>query len=207
MRSVLNKEYYLSEDVVKLARDLIGKVIHTNIDGIITSAIITETEAYAGITDKASHAYGGRRTQRTEVMYFEGGTAYVYLCYGMHYLFNIVTNKKEIPHAILIRGIYPLIGIETMLQRANKNKLLKDIGKGPGKVTKLLGISKKNDGISLLDNIIWVTNDGIKFSKSSIVVSKRIGIDYAGEDALLPYRFYVEDEDVIKWIKKIELKK
>jgi len=202
MSTVLNKKYYLSKDVVKLAKDLIGKVIHTNIDGVLTSAIITETEAYAGITDKASHAYGGRRTQRTEVMYSEGGIAYVYLCYGMHYLFNIVTNKKDIPHAVLIRGIYPLKGIETMLQRAHKNKLTKDIGKGPGKVTKLLGIDKRHNAISLLDNTIWLSDENINIKKNAIIVSKRIGIDYAGEDALLPYRFSVNDEGLINSINK-----
>src|SRR5258708_4472900 len=92
----LKKAYYLQPNVVKLAKDLIGKVLVSKIDNILTSGIITETEAYNGIIDKASHAFGGRRTDRTEVMYSQGGISYVYLCYGIHNLFNIVTNVKDI---------------------------------------------------------------------------------------------------------------
>jgi DNA-3-methyladenine glycosylase len=107
----LNKAFYLRENVVQIAKDLLGKCLCTNFDGVITSGIITETEAYEGITDKASHAYGNRLTQRTEIMYREGGIAYVYLCYGMYSLFNVVTNNRGIPHAVLIRGIHPLEGL------------------------------------------------------------------------------------------------
>ena len=103
----LKREFYLREDVVQIAKELLGKVLFTNIGGKITAGIITETEAYAGITDRASHAYNNRRTARTEVMYAVGGTSYVYLCYGIHHLFNVVTNKKDIPHAVLIRAIKP----------------------------------------------------------------------------------------------------
>ena len=200
MSDRLDKNYYFEKDVVKLAKNLIGKVIHTNIEGIISSAIITETEAYAGVTDMASHAYGGRRTQRTEIMYKEGGTAYVYLCYGMHYLFNIVTNEQDTPHAVLIRGIYPLSGADGMLKRVNKNKITNNLGNGPGKVSKLLGINKNHNGISLLGDIVWLTNNEIKIDDSLIIVDKRIGIDYAGEDAMLPYRFYLNYSDVLKII-------
>ena len=199
---ILPQTYYLESDVVKLSKDLIGKVIHTNIDGVITSALITETEAYAGVTDMASHAYGGRRTQRTETMYKEGGSAYVYFCYGMHYLFNIVTNVKDTPHAVLIRGIFPLTGIDVMLRRANKNKIDKNTGNGPGKVTKLLGINKNHNAISLFGDTIWLTASDFAFDDSLIVADKRIGIDYAGDDALLPYRFYLNYNDILKIINK-----
>jgi len=196
----LTREYYLESDVVKVAKDLIGKIIHSNIEGEITSALITETEAYAGVTDRASHAYNGRRTQRTEIMYKEGGTAYVYFCYGIHYLFNIVTNVKDIPYAVLIRGIYPLNGVDLMLRRVNKLKFDKNSGNGPGKVTKLLGIDKNHNGISLMDDTIWLSSGNITFNDSLIIADKRVGIDYAGDDALLPYRFYVKYNDVLRKI-------
>jgi DNA-3-methyladenine glycosylase len=186
----LPESYYLRQDVVFLAKDLIGKYIFTSIDGIeITGGIITETEAYEGITDKASHAYNNRRTKRTEVMYHKGGVAYVYLCYGIHSLFNIVTNGKDIPHAILIRAIQPITGIETMLRRAKKKKIAGDFAKGPGKVAKILGITTQHSGVKLTGSSIWLEDKGLKIPDKNIISSKRIGIDYAGEDALLPYRF------------------
>jgi DNA-3-methyladenine glycosylase len=189
----LTESYYLNENVVFLARDLIGKSILTCIDGKKkTGGIITETEAYEGITDKASHAYNNRRTKRTEVMYQKGGFAYVYLCYGMHVLFNIVTNKKDIPHAILLRAIQPVIGLNVMLKRANKQIITKDFAKGPGKVAKILGISTSHSGIKLTGSSIWLEDKGLKIPDKNIISSKRIGIEYAGEDALLPYRFYTD---------------
>ena len=130
----LTRDFYLQEDVVKISRELLGKVLCTKFNGKFTSGIITETEAYAGIPDKASHAYNGRRTKRTEVMYGMGGTAYVYLCYGIHHLFNIVTNKKDIPHAVLIRAVKPLDGIDLILKRRNQKKLTEKISSGPGTV-------------------------------------------------------------------------
>ena len=109
--------YYQSSDVVGLARNLIGKHLFTQVEGKVTAGMITETEAYAGVSDRASHAFGERRTERTKVMYNEGGYCYIYLCYGMHHLFNVVTGKRNEPHAVLIRGIYPNIGIEHILKR------------------------------------------------------------------------------------------
>lgn len=99
---ILPESFYTRKDVVKIAKELLGKVLVTHFDGVVTSGIITETEAYAGVTDKASHAYGGRRTQRTDIMFWQGGVAYVYLCYGIHHLFNVVTNKADVPHACLL---------------------------------------------------------------------------------------------------------
>jgi DNA-3-methyladenine glycosylase len=191
--SKIKKSFYLHEDVVQLAKDLLGKYLFTNLNGEgITAGIITETEAYAGITDKASHAYGDRRTARTEVMYMQGGTAYVYLCYGIHSLFNIVTNKKDIPHAILIRGIKPVEGLDIMMKRANK-KSEKDLnGTGPGNVSKLLGIHFSQSGKSLLGNNIWLEDRGLKVPANKIIIGKRVGVDYAAEDAMLPYRFRIK---------------
>lgn len=186
----LPPEYYLNHDVVFLARDLLGKTLMTNIDGQgITGGIIVETEAYAGEIDRASHAFGGRRTKRTETMYMQGGAAYVYLCYGMHHLFNVVTNVEGIPHAILIRGIKPITGLELMSFRTGKppNKL--EHLNGPGKITKALGITTRHDKILLTDNSIWIEDQGFQPPEDKIISGLRIGVDYAGERALWPYRF------------------
>jgi DNA-3-methyladenine glycosylase len=187
----LPKSFYKHHDVVTLAKKLLGKRLCTTTDGKFTSGIITETEAYAGETDKASHAFGGRKTERTKIMFEEGGTAYVYLCYGIHHLFNIVTNKKGIPHAILIRAIQPENGIEIMMDRRKKYKIDKTFSGGPGTVSQVLGIHVKHSGKSLLENEIWVEETGIKIPEKEIIAGPRIGVDYAGEDAKLPYRFVV----------------
>jgi DNA-3-methyladenine glycosylase len=188
----LNISFYQRRDVVQIAKELLGKILVTTWKGIVTSGRIVECEAYAGVIDKASHAWGGRRTTRNEIMYGEGGYAYVYLCYGIHHLFNVVTNSKEIPHAILIRGLEPLEGIEKMLRRANKKKLDSTLTRGPGNVSKALGISTKHTGTSLLGEKIFLADDGAKLSRDAIAASPRIGVDYAGKDALLPYRFYIK---------------
>jgi DNA-3-methyladenine glycosylase len=191
---VLKASYYLNPDVVFLARDLIGKTLCTRINRKLTGGIITETEAYAGIIDKASHAYGGKRTNRTEVMYSKGGVSYVYLCYGIHRLFNIVTNVKDVPHAILIRAIYPTIGVEEIIKRRGA-KLSANLCVGPGKVSQALGIDLVHNNTSLTGKYIWLQDDGIKIKDSDIQVGTRIGIDYAGEDARLPYRFWTTHYD------------
>lgn len=187
--NMLDASYYMHEDVVFLARDLIGKTLCTNVNGKLTCGIITETEAYAGVTDKASHAYGGKRTNRTETMYSTGGVSYVYLCYGIHKLFNIVTNAQDIPHAILIRAIYPTIGIEEIVKRRGV-KLSHHMCVGPGKVAQALGIDMLHNNVSLTGSEIWLQNDHVDIKESDIHAGPRIGVDYAGEDAKLPYRFW-----------------
>ena len=188
----LSQTFYLQKDVVKIARELLGKFIFSSIDGVITGGIITETEAYNGEVDRASHAYGGRRTARTEIMYEEGGTAYVYLCYGIHSLFNIVTNKENIPHAVLIMAIYPVKNIKAMQDRRNKKKNSNEnLCIGPGTVSQALGIHYSHSGKSLLGREIWIEDKGIKIPPGKIIIGPRIGVGYAGEDALLPYRFRV----------------
>jgi DNA-3-methyladenine glycosylase len=194
---LLPETFYTGTDVLKIARKLIGKVLVTNMDGVITAGMITETEAYAGTTDKASHAYGGRRTTRTEVMYARGGAAYVYLCYGIHHLFNVVTNIQDVPHAVLVRAIAPIEGIETMLERRNKRMLNSTLTAGPGSLSAALGINKQHTGISLLSESIFIEDRGIKISTQDIVATTRIGVDYAGNDALLPYRFYLRDSEYV----------
>ena len=195
--SKLPLSFYRRNDVVRIARELIGKILYTNIDGIFTGGIISETEAYNGETDKASHAFGGRRTARTEIMYGDGGIAYVYLCYGIHSLFNVVTNKKNTPHAVLIRAIYPLEGINQMRIRRRRPKLKDaELCIGPGTVSQALGIHFSDTGKSLLENEIWIEDHGIKIPTSKIIVGPRIGVDYAGKDASLPYRFRVLHSDL-----------
>lgn len=189
--------FYNRKDVVKIARELLGKIIVTNFNGKITSGKIVETEAYVGIIDKASHSFAGRRTSRNEHMYSAPGTAYVYICYGMHHMMNIVTNEKEIPDAILIRAIEPLEGIEIMLQRTGKNKLDKTLTRGPGNVGKALGIFKHHSGLFLLDDEIFLMDNGEKIPDENIGISKRIGVESAGTDALLPYRFYVKGNQYV----------
>lgn len=184
-------ELLMGNDVVSIARKLIGMELFTRIDGSETSGLIIETEAYAGVNDRASHAYGGKRTVRTETMFAESGTAYIYLCYGMHHLFNIVTGPKETPHAVLLRGILPLVGEEVMRQRSqvSKGKLKTD---GPGKAAKALGLQVQFNG-QKLDNV-WcgLRLPNIEIPDTSILSGPRIGVDYAGTDALLPYRFYLK---------------
>jgi len=186
----LAKEYFLQDDVVAVARDLIGKSLFTLVDGQLTGGVICETEAYRGTTDRASHAFGGRRTKRNEMMYQEGGVAYVYLCYGMHHLLNFVTNVADIPDAVLIRGIIPTHGEELMLRRTGKRKIDPNIGIGPGKVSKLLGITVADNGISLCGDHLWIEDRGLQIPDNQIETTPRIGVDYAGDDALLPYRFF-----------------
>ena len=191
----LKEEFYLRESVVEIASDLIGKVLVSKTDNIYTSGIITETEAYNGIYDRACHAFNGRRTTRTEMMYSAGGTSYIYICYGIHHLFNIVTNKKDIPDAILIRAVFPLDGVEHMLKRRMKKNIDKTVAGGPGTVSQSMGIHVDLNGTSLFQNKIWIEDRGIKIPSSHIQISKRIGVDYAGKDALLLYRFLIDENE------------
>lgn len=187
-------DFYNREDVVQIAKELIGKIIITKLDGQLTSGRIVETEAYVAITDKASHSFGGRRTQRNEHMYAKAATSYVYICYGMHHLFNVVTNKKDVPDAVLIRAVEPLEGISIMLTRTGKHKPDYTLTKGPGNVSRALGIHKIHSGTVLTGNTIFLADDGWKTPHAdAVAASKRIGIDSAGADALLPYRFYLRD--------------
>lgn len=187
----LSKAFYQHKDVVVTAKQLLGKIIVTETDGVITSARIAETEAYAANIDKASHAYNGRRTARNEHMYSQGGTVYVYICYGMHTMLNVVTNSKNIPDAILIRAVEPLEGVEIMLRRTGKKVFDNTLTKGPGNLAKALGITKEHSGKFFGEEHIHIYDDGYQLKESEIGTSKRIGVDGAAADALLPYRFYI----------------
>ncbi len=197
LRMILPDSFYQRADVVKIAKELLGKVLVTNIDGQYTSGMIVETEAYAGASDKASHAFGNRRTNRTEVMFAHGGVAYVYLCYGIHHLFNVVTNVEHVPHAILIRAVEPLEGIDSMLERRRKEKLQPNLTAGPGSMSEALGIKTIHTNLNLQGPIIYIEDRGIKIPKAKIVTGSRVGVAYAQEDALLPYRFSIKDNKYV----------
>ena len=195
---VIPGSFYQRDDVVLIAKELLGKVLHTQFGNTKTSGVIIETEAYAGITDRASHAFGGRRTNRTEVMYAKGGTAYVYLCYGVHSLFNVVTNKQDVPDAVLIRAINSLSGMDEMIKRSGKATIDRSFGIGPGNVSKIMGIHFSMSGIELTrepagtdEPGIWLEDEGRVVSPETIIIGPRIGVQYAGSDALRPYRFRI----------------
>ncbi len=207
----LTADFYTRTDVVQVARELLGKLLVTEFDGQRTSGIITETEAYRAPDDRASHAYGNRRTPRTEIMFQEGGRAYIYLCYGIHHLFNVVTATEGVAHAVLVRAIEPFEGVETMLERrgmqvktrnqkSNTHPLNLSLTNGPGALSQALGLRTAFTGQSLIldDTRIWVeTMDGAAIAPT-IAVGKRIGVDYAGECAEWPWRFWLKES---KWHK------
>ena len=187
---VISPEYYQSDDVVQLARSLLGKELHTFLDNQRTSGLIVEVEAYCGASDRACHAYRNKLTPRTRTMFKKGGICYVYLVYGMHHLFNIVTNIEGNADAVLVRAIEPNTGLEIMKERRGINADNKLLTGGPARVTQALGITTGNNETDLTGNKIWLTN-GRTYNKSEIVASTRIGVEYAGPDALLPWRFYI----------------
>ncbi len=199
----LTKSFYRRTDVVKIARDLLGKSLFTQIDGITTGGIIVETEAYSW-TERGCHAFQKRKTGRNAIMFEEGGFSYVYLCYGIHYLFNVVTNVSDIPEAVLVRALEPTHGMEEMRIRRGAGLQLTS---GPGKLTRALGIDRKFNGKSLLSDEIWIDDRPGKPAQGKIASGPRIGIDYAGEDAALPWRFWLKDNPWVSRISKKENKK
>jgi DNA-3-methyladenine glycosylase len=199
----LDNSFYDRPDVVRVARELLGKVLVTELEGGRTSGRIVEVEAYNGVVDRASHAWSGRRTRRTEVMYREGGTAYVYLIYGIHHLFNVVTNKKDIPHAVLVRALEPLEGIPLMLKRTGKVQLDHSLTRGPGNLSKAMGLATLHTGYSLFEGEIYIGDDGRRVRPAEIVATPRIGVDYAGPDALLPYRFFEKGNPYVSGKKAV----
>lgn len=195
--------YYSNQDVLFLAKNLLGKVLFTDIDGDIAGGIIVETEAYFGIQDKASHAYGGRRTNRTEILYSHGGLSYVYLCYGIHHLFNIVTSVENEPNAVLIRAVEPLMGKEIMEARRKMPAAKAAISSGPGSAAKALGIDRTFNKKELTGDEIWIEDQGFQYNDDEIIAGPRIGVAYAQEDALLPWRFFVKGNKYVSKPNKI----
>ena len=194
----LNEEFYQGPNVVEIARNLLGKGLFTRKKGIVTGGMIVETEAYSW-KERGCHAYNARKTDRNAIMFDAGGHAYVYMCYGIHYLFNVVTNQQGTADAVLIRAIEPIEGIEQMKKRRGAITNPLHLTSGPGKLSKALGIDRTFNGKFLLHDEVWIEDLGKKIAKVDIEASPRIGIDYAGEDALLPWRFTVKNN---LWISR-----
>jgi DNA-3-methyladenine glycosylase len=193
----LEESFYQRTDVTKIAKELLGKTLSTRINGKITSGIIVETEAYSHV-EKGCHAYMNRMTKRNEVMFNTGGYAYVYLCYGIHNLFNVVTGPQGTGNAVLIRALEPIDGIDVMKRRMDTSNIRR-ITSGPGKLTKALGIDRSFNSKHLTGSDVWIDDQGLIVKKQQVVASKRIGIDYAGKDADLPWRFTIDGNE---WVSK-----
>lgn len=200
----IHPSIFLKDDPVWLAQYFLGKKLKTTLNGIQTAGIITETEAYRAPDDKACHAYKNRRTKRTETMFKEGGHAYVYLCYGIHHLFNIVTGPKDVAHAVLVRALYPLEGIPAMLERRNMQKAKPNLCAGPGTLSQALGIRTAMDGISFSEkkSPIQIEDTTISIAEHEIQRTARIGVGYAEECAEWPWRFVIRQDLVAKKLSK-----
>ncbi|MEM9819706.1 MAG: DNA-3-methyladenine glycosylase [Bacteroidota bacterium] len=197
-RTRLAREFYLDTDVVRLSKALLGKYLYTHFDGQTCAGMIVETEAYRGPDDKACHAYKNRRTARTEPMFAEGGLAYVYLCYGIHHLFNVVSAQKDMPHAVLIRAIEPIENLPIMLERRNFQRIKPQLTAGPGVMSKALGIHTRHTGLCLYDpdSPIWLSEGVAPPKEKDIIASPRVGVAYAEECAAWPWRFRLANS---KW--------
>lgn len=197
----LPADFFRKNDVVGISKSLLGKYLMTNFDGLLTGGRIVETEAYRGPDDKACHAHLNRFTKRTKVMFEAGGVAYIYLCYGIHHLFNIVTADAGKPHAILIRAIEPTDGIKVMLERRGFESLRPQLTAGPGVMSKALGIHKSYTGTDLSqeDSPIWIEDRGELIDTADIMSGPRIGIDYAEECKDWPWRFWIKGS---RWVSK-----
>src|SRR5687767_3410687 len=192
----LPREFYTRTNVLTVARNLLGKLLLVPApDGQRVSGMIVETEAYRGPLDRASHAYGGRRTKRTETMYGLGGTVYIFFVYGMYNQFNVVTNVEDVPHAVLVRALQPIEGIELMRQRRH-GQPDRNLTNGPGKLCIALGIDRRLDRADLLGNQVWL-EDGKHMPSRKIASGPRIGIDYAEEWVEKPWRFWVRDNQYV----------
>ena len=203
-KNKLPLSFFTRQDVVKISQELLGKFLVTAIDGQVTAGKIVETEAYRAPEDKASHAWNNRRTPRTEIMFARGGFTYVYLCYGIHHLFNVVTGAENMPHAVLIRAIEPTDNIAVILQRRGFDKLKPQLSAGPGVMSSALGITTRHNALSLVDSpqTIWIEDRGIDIEPAQIQSGPRVGVAYAGECADWPWRFWIKDSPwVSKWKK------
>jgi DNA-3-methyladenine glycosylase len=192
----LPREFYTRPDVLEVARDLLGKLLVVpRRNGTRVAGIIVETEAYRGPEDRASHAWNGRRTPRTETMYGPGGTAYVYFVYGMYNQFNVVTNVAGIPHAILVRALEPIEGLEVM-RRRRPGRSERELTSGPGRLCLAMGIDRKLDKADLLGDRVWI-EAGVSISPRKIARGPRVGIDYAEKWVMKPWRFWVKDNPFV----------
>jgi DNA-3-methyladenine glycosylase len=199
---LLEKSFYQNSDVVQCARDLLGKILLTNVSDAITSGIIVETEAYRGFDDRGCHAFGGRFTERTKTMYLAGGHAYVYVCYGIHAMVNVVIGQEGDAHAILIRAVQPLSGIESMMLRRKMSQNKPVLTNGPGKLTVAMDISKDMDGLILYEknSPMQILQNDIRINENQIVSGPRVGMSkHVGNCSHRPWRFYIKNNP---WVSK-----
>jgi DNA-3-methyladenine glycosylase len=201
---ILTQEFYKREDTIQIAKDLLGMHLVTNFNNKMTVGRIVETEAYKAPEDKACHAYNNRRTKRTETMFLAGGVVYIYLCYGIHHLFNVVTGPENEAHAVLIRAIEPVVGINIMLERRKMDRVKPQLSAGPGVMSMAMGLNRSMDTTSLLGHdFIWIEGMKNRLTEDEIVCSQRIGVDYAEECAAWPWRFYIKNN---MWVSKTRKK-
>jgi DNA-3-methyladenine glycosylase len=204
---LLDPLFYQSDDVVSISKELLGKMIYTSFDGVVTGGMIVETEAYRAPDDKACHAFGNKLTERTKTMFLEGGTLYVYISYGMHRMINVVTSTKGKAHAILIRAFEPTTGIEKMLERRNHNTLKIETVNGPGKMAMALGVEKHHNGNSLYTTKsgIWIEDSEHSINEDEIQIGPRVGMSiHIGKDAHRPWRFYIKENI---WVSRPKIAK
>lgn len=198
---LLPKSFYTRTDVVQVARDLLGMYLITRIEGVQTAGLITETEAYRAPDDRACHAYGNRLTDRTRVMFETGGVAYIYLCYGIHHLFNVVTAVEGMAHAVLVRAIEPVENVEIMLKRRGIPQIAPRLTAGPGALSQALGLHRRFSGVSLLraEGPVWIEDRGFRVEPDQILAGPRVGVESAGDCARWEWRFRIRDS---KWTSK-----
>lgn len=193
MNSVkLKRSFYTNPDTVGVARALLGKKLVTHIDGKRAAGIICETEAYCGTADRGCHAYGGRFTDRTRIMYAEGGVSYVYICYGIHHLFNVVTHVSGEPHAVLIRAIEVVEGLPHIYKRRGSDIAHAALGAGPGLVSRCLGLTTKHNGLSLDGDTVLI-EDAPEVPSQMVLSSARVGMNFSGPYKTIPWRFRILD--------------
>ena len=194
----LERDFYTRADTLRVARELLGKrLVVPTASGVRVSGRVVEVEAYLGAEDRAAHSYGGRRTRRTETMYAAGGTAYVFFVYGMHHQFNVVTGPAGRPHAVLVRAVEPEEGVELMRERRPVSKE-RELTSGPGKLCRALGIDLTFDGEDLTTSArVWLEETGLTYRPKQIASGPRIGVAYAAEDALKPWRFWVKENEYV----------
>ncbi|MGB4400223.1 MAG: DNA-3-methyladenine glycosylase [Daejeonella sp.] len=192
MNNKLSLDFYSQADVVSVARQLLGKHLYSKIGGKITGGIIVETEAYRGPDDRGSHAYMDKKTPRTEMMYQAGGVAYMYICYGIHDMLNIVTGTEGMSHAALIRAIEPIEGLDVMRNRRAIFDDDKRLCQGPGALAKAMGLSKLHNGTDLQGDTIWLTDEGLSYSDLEVMAGARVGMNFEGPYKTIPWRFYVK---------------
>ncbi len=191
-RQKLPPEFYRREDVISIARELLGKHVFSTVDGQLTGGLIVETEAYTGPEDRGSHAYLGRRTPKNDMMYSAGGVAYMYICYGIHDMLNVVTGTEGSSHAILVRAIEPTTGIDIMRERRNIFNNDRRLCQGPGALARALGLAKLHNGVSLQSDLLWIEDSGIRVEEEDIIASARIGLSFQGPYRDVPWRFFLK---------------